>query len=262
MIHKKFFFGPLLMVLSVCSAVCNDLDGTVVTLTSAERRTLKSFYFYGFHKDESYLDLLDDFQINNLCNIVSIHIKILENKILQKRSGLKSMGMLKGLGWVVGCLFGGWVTHMSYQDLITGSFGAVKVPDSMLDNISTLRFSRSEKKNLDLLADTIKANGKKLIPLLSYYWFYRISDLSPSDYDKYKYLVLRLAVRKEKQGMLCGYAISAACLGAALYQFYKVSRYAERLIERLERDKRVFVLLQKQKDIRLTKQLGNSLRLL
>ena len=202
---------------------------------------------YGYYKDETYFDRLDDLQINCLFNLISRHVQVLENKILQKKSGWKGMGVFKGLGWLAGGSFYGWLAHEGYRSLTTGDFGDVKIPDFELRSISSFKATRSERKEWDKL----KANGAKITWNLSPYWYYRVDDLSEADYKKVSYLAFRLASWEAKKTMLTMGVATGALTALAIYQFYKVTRYAERLVERLERDKRILAQLQNQKDVRL-----------
>jgi hypothetical protein len=249
---KKKILGLLFMIFSANSASGDEIsESVVVTLTRREKDDLKAFFMYGYDKNESYLANLDTFTIDYWADLMSRHIQVLENKILQNKSGWKSMGVLKGLGWVAGSIFGGWLIYAQSQGLTTGSFGNVDISDYQMSNISSIKFSRSEKKKLDLLDEARIANGYTLKRNVSPYWYYRLNELSPENWSKLHYLALRLACRKAKEAMLVGLGMSAVCATAAAYQFYKVTRYAERLVERLERDKRALELLQNQKDIRL-----------
>ena len=242
------------MVFSIHNAFGSETsESAVVALTSREKEDIKTFFMYGYDKNESYLESLDTFTIDYWADLMSRHIKVLENKILQNKSGWKSMGVLKGLGWVAGTVLGGWLIYAQSQGLTTGSFGNVDISDYQMNNISSAKFARSEKKQLDLLNEARIANGHTLKRNFSPYWYYRISELSSENYNKLHYLGLRLACRKAKERMLVGLGVSAVCATAAAYQFYKVTRYAERLVERLERDQNALDLLHNQKDIRLGK---------
>jgi hypothetical protein len=60
--------------------------------------------------------------------------------------------------------------------------------------------------------------------------------------------VLAAGIRREYTiGAVNFGALSALCAAAAGNQFYKVSRYQERLVKRLERDKKILAILQQEK---------------
>jgi len=250
---RKNIFSLLVMFFAANSVIGSHVGEFVDILTTAERKDLKIFFGNSWYKNESYLEGLDSFTRDYLIDLILRHIIVLEHKIAQNKSGWQSWGVLKGAGWLAGSVVGGWVVHGEAQRLAVGSFGKVEVPDSQMNRLSAIKFSRSERKKLDLLSDAMKINNNKITLVFSPNWYYKVNYLSEKDLDKLSYLMLRLASQEVQGNMLAGLGIFVVCCGAAVYQFYKVTRYAERLVERLERDRRVLALLCDQRSRRLAR---------
>lgn len=151
-----------------------------------EKNLRKRLYWLDQHNP--YYFLLDDFQddFNYYIAVLTDHIKVLENKILQQKSGLSSMGMLRGVGFSALSTLCGSGAYYSYKTrnevAWQGSQGAITT------------------------------------------------------------------------GVYCG-IMSAVFAVAAVTKFYKVSQYVERLIARLERDKRILADLKREKAAKELKEM-------
>ena len=245
---KKILLG-LILLISSAHALCNNVDNPIPTLTPADRLYLKALYELAdrvpsFEKEgnldfDYYLDVLEK------------HIKIIENKIRTKKNGWSSKRLKIGLavttitGAGLACLI-----YPVYQELSTGIFNNANVPYSMIEKLSSLTFTRAEKKKLDLV------DVKKITIVCEefseqYSWRSKINALSPSAQKNLDYLASKNAISLAKGRI---WAASATLLGiiATLLcpQIYKAIYYTEHLTNRLERDRRLYKILLKEKNNR------------
>lgn len=202
---KNKIFTLLLSFSAACLAVQNDGDQLALTLAQAGTELYAAHQNYqkslpnekNFRKRVYWLDknnpnwyMLDDFRKDfdyHIANLIG-HIKVLEDKIAQKKSGLRSAALTRAAITSALSALCGYSTYLCHNyrklakyDSSLGSFCQAMGSQNMMN--ATLSFG----------------------------------------------------------------FLSAVLAIVAVQNFDKAYRYAERMLERLERDKRILELLQKEK---------------
>lgn len=239
---KKRFLGLLLVGFVSNNTVCSNMCGDVIELTYEENRALDAFYLHD--ANGTLLEVLNPSHIDYYLRILPLHIKILENKRAQLSGSNEVLWLLLFFYTGMSVWFG-WPLYNKIQQFMAGNLGRVWIPSSMLDNLRSIRFTRAEKRKLDLVS------------------FENIDDSFYGSYDKIYtaiekekiiYLGKRLALKKIKKDICMASVMPACCAlleGAFLYNLYMgvtIKNGNKRLDKELERDNRLLELLKHEKE--------------
>src|SRR3990170_6465485 len=144
------FFLSIAFLITTTHALSNDAVSSPTTLTPVERDRLRALYTVAamiplFEKE-------GDIDFDYFLDVLEKHVKIIEHKIRTKKSGWSSKSLKISLA-VTGILTTGLscLTYPIWHSLSTGKFYNATIPYSMIAQLPSLKFTRSEKKKLDLI---------------------------------------------------------------------------------------------------------------
>ncbi len=248
---KKIIFCLALLAPTTYLLSANKEE--VPTLTSQEQSALNNLYLVDEHipSFEKTTDLDFDYHLA----LLEKHRQILQHEIRSNKSGwsVKSSEIAFVVAVAALSTAGfGYIIHHLWQNLSTGKFGNVNIHYDLLKTLSSLKYSRSERKKLDRVSvDKITITYEQ--PWEETLARMRANCLSPSERQNLAYFTRSEAIRNAQTGIgaiaACWAFLTAWILGPTMYG---TIYYADNLAKELERDKILHQRLLTEKMNRLT----------
>jgi hypothetical protein len=248
---KKILLSLALLSTPYPHLFAGDHSNTVPGLSWSEYFYLNNLYATS-QQDPYFIARISNQNIDYYLNLLEKKIKIIEHKICIQESAWQSTDIKIGLGLttLLSASFFGIIIYPILQQFFTSKYHKAEIPVSMLKALSSLKFTRSERKNLDTVTvDKMVFIYKNLSEKAIYPTI--IDRLTDADVKKIDYLSKRLAVKKAKVDILTGGGSWALLTPAmAFMPIYNALYYSEYLETRLRENKLLYDLLYEEKNKR------------
>jgi hypothetical protein len=200
---KKFLLNLILLV-SIPYLFSTDKNPKAPTLTSAECWCLNNIY-QRYQNNPLFYESYDFKTVTNIINLLEKNIHIIKNDIIQETNWQTNTLLQKKIGlgiaivlpWLIMGIAAICTLYEESYELFSKKFNHINIPLSLLNNISSTRFTMAEKRYLKKFSvDKITANDS-LWRSENAKITHSINNLSKRNKEKLTYTALNYAIEKQ-----------------------------------------------------------------